>query len=282
VIATIAQRSQDGRRRRRAAHRQQGQGPPPDPHPAGACCGTPRRLADRPRRALGAEGLPPEQAVEIQTLVGDPTDNVPGIRGVGVKTAAKLIERYGTADAVIAHADEQTPKLRENLLAGADGLAAHAPAGHAQARRRPRVRPRGLRHPQGHEGRRARAVRGAGVPRPARRIPDDPAAPAGPPAPPPAATTYRRVDDRRGPRGAGRRPRGRRPAFAIDTETTGLSVVDADLVGYASRGRRAPAGTCRSAATPAPRSIPPSCARRCGRSSRASTSARSATTSSST
>ena len=59
----------------------------------------------------------------VAWLTVDPTDNVPGIHGVGVKTAAKLIEKYGTADAVIAHADEQTPKLRENLLAGADGLA---------------------------------------------------------------------------------------------------------------------------------------------------------------
>ena len=68
-------------------------------------------------------GYRPEQSVEIQTLVGDPTDNVPGVPGVGVKTAAKLIERYGTAEAVLAHAEEQTPKLRERLLAAAESLA---------------------------------------------------------------------------------------------------------------------------------------------------------------
>lgn len=67
-------------------------------------------------------GYRPEQSVEIQTLVGDPTDNVPGVVGVGVKTAAKLIERYGTADEVLAHADEQTPKLRERLLEAAELL----------------------------------------------------------------------------------------------------------------------------------------------------------------
>ncbi len=67
-------------------------------------------------------GYRPEQSVEIQTLVGDPTDNVPGVPGVGVKTAVKLIERYGTAEAVVAHAHEQTPKLRERLLAAAGGL----------------------------------------------------------------------------------------------------------------------------------------------------------------
>jgi DNA polymerase I len=70
-----------------------------------------------------ARGYRPEQSVEIQTLVGDPTDNVPGVPGVGVKTAAKLIERYGTAEAVVAHAAEQTPKLRERLLAAAESMA---------------------------------------------------------------------------------------------------------------------------------------------------------------
>ena len=75
-----------------------------------------------PAELLALKGYRPEQAVEIQTLVGDPTDNIPGVHGVGVKTAAKLIERYGTAENVLAHADEQTPKLRENLLAGAETL----------------------------------------------------------------------------------------------------------------------------------------------------------------
>jgi DNA polymerase I len=73
-------------------------------------------------RLFETRGYRPEQAVEIQTLVGDPTDNVPGVHGVGPKTAAKLIERYGTADAVLAHADEQTPKLRERLLEARDLL----------------------------------------------------------------------------------------------------------------------------------------------------------------
>ena len=71
---------------------------------------------------LEAKGYSPEQAVEVQTLVGDPTDNIPGVNGIGVKTAAKLIAQYGSADAVLAHADEQTPKRRENLLAAADTL----------------------------------------------------------------------------------------------------------------------------------------------------------------
>jgi DNA polymerase I len=75
-----------------------------------------------PDRLLETRGYRPEQAVEIQTLVGDPTDNIPGVHGVGFKTAAKLIDRYGTAEAVLDHADEQTPKLRERLLEARDVL----------------------------------------------------------------------------------------------------------------------------------------------------------------
>ena len=51
----------------------------------------------------------------MQTLIGDAIDNVPGIPGVGEKTAAKLIKKYGTADAVLQHLDELTPKMRENF-----------------------------------------------------------------------------------------------------------------------------------------------------------------------
>ena len=69
-----------------------------------------------------AKGYPPDKAVEVQTLMGDDIDNVPGIPGIGPKTAAKLIMKYGTAQAVVDHADEQTPKLRENLLKHAANL----------------------------------------------------------------------------------------------------------------------------------------------------------------
>lgn len=67
-----------------------------------------------------AKGYTAEQAVEVQTLTGDPTDNIPGVAGIGTRTAAKLIAKYGSADAVLAHAEEQTPKRRENLLAAAE------------------------------------------------------------------------------------------------------------------------------------------------------------------
>ncbi|MGB2820468.1 MAG: 5'-3' exonuclease H3TH domain-containing protein, partial [Phycisphaerae bacterium] len=69
------------------------------------------------------KGYPPAKAVEVQTLAGDSTDNVPGVPGVGPKTAVKLIAEYGTAEGVLEHADELTPKLKENVLASAEGLA---------------------------------------------------------------------------------------------------------------------------------------------------------------
>ncbi|MCG3127126.1 MAG: DNA polymerase I [Phycisphaerae bacterium] len=68
------------------------------------------------------KGWHPQQALDVQTLVGDSVDNVPGVTGIGPKTAAKLIQKYGTAAAVIAHADELTPKQRENVLAFAPNL----------------------------------------------------------------------------------------------------------------------------------------------------------------
>lgn len=67
-------------------------------------------------------GYTPAQAVDVQTLCGDLTDNVPGIPGVGEKTAAKLVNKYGSADAVLRHASEQTPALRKNLQLHADRL----------------------------------------------------------------------------------------------------------------------------------------------------------------
>ncbi|HVT87620.1 MAG TPA: 5'-3' exonuclease H3TH domain-containing protein, partial [Tepidisphaeraceae bacterium] len=60
-------------------------------------------------------GYTPAQAIEIQTLMGDNIDNVPGIPGVGEKTACKLIKQYGTAEAILQHLDDLTPKLRENF-----------------------------------------------------------------------------------------------------------------------------------------------------------------------
>lgn len=70
-----------------------------------------------PDSLIASRGYTPEQSVEVQTLTGDSTDNIPGAKGVGVKTAAKLVAKYGSADAVMENLDDLTPKLRENLAA---------------------------------------------------------------------------------------------------------------------------------------------------------------------
>ncbi len=60
-------------------------------------------------------GVPPSLYPQYAALRGDPSDNLPGVPGVGEKTAAKLITTYGGLDGIFEHLDEQTPKLRENL-----------------------------------------------------------------------------------------------------------------------------------------------------------------------
>jgi DNA polymerase-1 len=67
-------------------------------------------------------GFTPKEAVEIQTLMGDSTDNVPGIPGVGDKTALKLIKQYGSAENVLAHIGELKGKMKENFEKHADRI----------------------------------------------------------------------------------------------------------------------------------------------------------------
>jgi DNA polymerase I len=60
-------------------------------------------------------GVPPTLYLQYAALRGDPSDNLPGIPGVGEKTAAKLINTYGGLEGVFEHLEEQTPKLRASL-----------------------------------------------------------------------------------------------------------------------------------------------------------------------
>lgn len=62
-------------------------------------------------------GVTPAQYVDYAALRGDPSDNLPGVPGVGEKTAAKLINTFGDLDGIFANVDSQTPKLRESLIA---------------------------------------------------------------------------------------------------------------------------------------------------------------------
>ncbi len=65
-------------------------------------------------------GVTPSQYVQYAALRGDASDNLPGVPGVGEKTAAKLIVTYGGIDGIYEHVDEQTPKLRQNLSENED------------------------------------------------------------------------------------------------------------------------------------------------------------------
>src|SRR5207248_5502816 len=60
-------------------------------------------------------GVPPKLYTQYAALRGDTSDNLPGVPGVGEKTAAKLITNYGGVDGIYEHVDEQTPKLRASL-----------------------------------------------------------------------------------------------------------------------------------------------------------------------
>ena len=66
-------------------------------------------------------GVPPEKVVEVQALAGNSTDNVPGVPGIGVKTAAQLIIEYGDLDTLLLRAGEiKQPKRREALIENAE------------------------------------------------------------------------------------------------------------------------------------------------------------------
>lgn len=66
-------------------------------------------------------GVPPEKMIDLQSLTGDSTDNVPGIPGIGPKTAAQLLEEFGDLDTLLARASEiKQTKRRENIIAYAD------------------------------------------------------------------------------------------------------------------------------------------------------------------
>jgi DNA polymerase I len=74
-----------------------------------------------PAEVMERFGVPPEKLVEVQALMGDSVDNVPGVPGIGPKNAAQLIVEYGDLERVLAAAPEMKPgKRRDNLIAFAD------------------------------------------------------------------------------------------------------------------------------------------------------------------
>ena len=68
-------------------------------------------------------GVKPEQIADFKGLVGDPSDNIPGVRGIGEKTAVKLIQQFGSIEQIYDHIDEVTPARLQALLRENEAIA---------------------------------------------------------------------------------------------------------------------------------------------------------------
>jgi DNA polymerase-1 len=74
-----------------------------------------------PAEVVEKFGVPPDKVIEVQALIGDSTDNVPGVPGIGVKTAAQLIGEYGDLETLLARAGEiKQEKRRQSLIENAE------------------------------------------------------------------------------------------------------------------------------------------------------------------
>src|ERR687895_109964 len=80
-------------------------------------------IVDYDERAVQERfGLPPEKYIDYVALKGDPSDNIPGVPGVGEKTASRLIQEHGSVERVLEHVDTLTPKLAKAISAAGDQL----------------------------------------------------------------------------------------------------------------------------------------------------------------
>ncbi len=181
-------------------------------------------------------GLTPEQVVDVMALEGDAVDNVPGVPGVGEKTALQLIHEYGTLENVLQNADRvKRPKLRENLRNHADSarlskrlvtLDSNVPVEFSldEMKIKGPDRPRLIALFKGLDFKKFLAEL---TPAPAS---DPPGAAPTAVAQKPPKTEYRLVNT---PEALDALLNGLRKQdrFALDTETTGLAPMDAELAG---------------------------------------------------
>ena len=192
----------------------------------------------------------PEQIIDYLALVGDSSDNIPGVDKVGPKTAAKWLNAYGTLEAILAHAAEIPGKVGENLRAGTDtvalsrelatircdvelpveeaALTPRAPDTAALRELYTRLEMRSfLRALDGGE---ATAAAPAGAVSAAAANPGPPTDAAPPPGADPIERHYTLINDWTQFLGWCERL-ARAPLFAFDTETTGLDYMQAQIVG---------------------------------------------------
>ena len=120
-----------------------------------------------PAEVEGRYGIPPELVPDFIALRGDPSDGLPGAKGIGEKTAAELLRRYGSLDDVIAGAlRERSPRIRAALRDDADLLRDFKDIATLR-------RVKGVRRPPDRatdHGRAAAAVRARGMNRLAERL----------------------------------------------------------------------------------------------------------------
>ena len=189
-----------------------------------------------PAEVAAKFGVGPERVVDVQALAGDSVDNVPGVPGIGVKTAAQLINEYGDLDALLARADEiKQPKRRQSLLEFADQARLSRdlvrlhddaplpePVDALEATRPDRQSVVAFLEAQNFRSIVARVESGA--------IATEGAAPETPPPAAPAEAAYELVQDAGALKRwvAAARAQG---MVAVDTETTSLDSMRADLVG---------------------------------------------------
>jgi DNA polymerase-1 len=85
---------------------------------------TPRGVQDpqvyTPERVEARYGIRPDQIPDFIGLKGDSSDNIPGVPGIGDKTAGQLVAQYGSLEGVLEHVDELSPARRKNIVANAD------------------------------------------------------------------------------------------------------------------------------------------------------------------
>ena len=76
-----------------------------------------------PEQLFETKGVRADQVADMLALMGDTSDNIPGVAGIGPKTAAQLITTYGSIDGLLANLDALTPKRRDAIVAAQDTLA---------------------------------------------------------------------------------------------------------------------------------------------------------------
>ena len=233
-----------------------------------------------PEAVMEKFGVTPDKVVDVQALAGDSTDNVPGVPGIGVKTAAQLINEYGDLETLLARAGEiKQPKRREALQQNAELARISRKLVTLRRRRADPRRARGLRQAEARSQRAAAVAGAAGLQEPAARFTGE-LGEATAPWRRPRAAPARRPPRRRTP-GPRRRPRQVQPALhaadyeliqdekaldewvaeatkagvvAFDCETDALDSNNAGLVGVSLALLEGPWGNVNSTA-----GAPPTC-----------------------